>query len=86
MLLPQASLLISGPAYALGFAAGMLAVFAPAGIGVRETAFVFLVVPLAPTEAAAAAILLHRALYLLGDLTMALAALAISHHPPSHAD
>lgn len=81
VLLPEAPVMLSAPAYALSFAAGMVAVFAPAGIGVREAVFVFLAVPLVPAEAAAAAILAHRALYVLGDLAMAAAALPVVPPP-----
>ena len=82
VLLPETPIALSAPSYALSFAVGMAAVFAPAGIGVREAAFVLLAAPLAPTEVAAAAIILHRALYVLGDFAMALAALTAAPGPP----
>lgn len=45
---PPGSALLIGASMALGFAAGLLAVFSPGGIGVREAVLYFLLLPVLP--------------------------------------
>ena len=66
-LLPQgntiATAMTAVGAFALAWAAGYVAVFAPGGIGVREAALVVTLSPLLPSEQAAAAALVSRVIW-----------------------
>jgi uncharacterized membrane protein YbhN (UPF0104 family) len=50
-------------AFALGWAVGYIAIFAPGGIGVREAAIVTILSPLLPTEQAAVAAVVNRGVW-----------------------
>lgn len=78
------SLLHVSGAFALGYAAGFLAPFAPAGIGVREAAVVAAMMPIAPVETLVSAAILHRLLYC--GVDVALAALATFARPAEASD
>lgn len=56
---------------------GWLAVFVPAGLGVREAAFAALAAPYVPWQEALAWVLMHRLLLSIGDLIFGVSVLAI---------
>ena len=58
-------------AFAASYVLGVLAVFAPAGVGVRELAMVTFLAPVVGVPSAAAAALVIRAIHTLSDLTLA---------------
>lgn len=57
-------------AFALGWAGGYLAIFAPAGVGVREVIVVVLLSDVMPTPMAVAVVSLSRILYSITDLAL----------------
>lgn len=60
--------------FALAWAVGFVAVFSPAGLGVREVILGVGLATLAPTALVGAVVLGHRLLYVAADVTCALAA------------
>lgn len=78
VLLPSTDLLAAVAAFALAHAAGVLLVFAPAGLGAREAVLIALLAPAVGVPAAAAAALLARVAHSIGDFALAAAAAAWS--------
>lgn len=78
VLLPTTDLLAAVAAFALAHAAGVLLVFAPAGLGAREAVLIALLAPAVGVPAAAAAALLARVAHSIGDFALAAAAAAWS--------
>lgn len=78
VLLPNTDLLAAVAAFALAHAAGVLLVFAPAGLGAREAVLIALLAPAVGVPAAAAAALLARVAHSIGDFALAAAAAAWS--------
>lgn len=72
----------AGSGYALAASFGMLAIVAPAGVGVREALLVVLLSSSMPVSSATAVVLLSRLLVTAGDVVMALLGwlYARSHH------
>ena len=64
-------LALAAGAFAAAYVVGAVAVFAPAGLGVREVVFVALLAPTVGAPAAAACALLTRAIHTLCDFTLA---------------
>lgn len=80
LLLPSAiaSLGVAVGACAIAFAAGFVAIFAPAGIGVREAVLVGLLAPFMPTATALTAAVIYRFVLFLADVLFAVGVLGIS--------
>lgn len=78
VLLPTTDLLAAVAAFALAHAAGVLLVFAPAGLGAREAVLIALLAPAVGVPTAAAAALLARVAHSIGDFALAAAAAAWS--------
>jgi uncharacterized membrane protein YbhN (UPF0104 family) len=74
---PQGLLLVSVGAYSLSWSVGFLAVFAPAGAGVREAVMVAVLSARSPLRIAAAVALLCRALSVVADAVAGGAAAAL---------
>lgn len=74
------SALMTG-AFCLGWALGYIAVFAPGGVGIRESAILFLLAPILSPADSLVYVALHRFLWLSTEVLLGLAALglAISH-------
>lgn len=72
---------------ALSFLAGYLAVLAPGGLGVRESAMTLLLSPLLPAGVAALLAVLARLWSIVAEVTLALGAVAAARltHPPRRA-
>ncbi len=72
----------AGSGYALAASLGMLAVVAPAGVGVREAILVLLLTSTIPLSSATAVVLLSRLIITLADVLLALLAwlYARTHH------
>lgn len=79
------SLLISIGLLAAAHTAGVLAIFAPAGLGIREAVIVAALAPQLGLAQAAALAALQRALVAIGDVSVALFALAF-RKKPIHSD
>lgn len=71
ILLPSANVLAAGAAFALAHAAGVLLVFAPAGLGAREAVLIALLSPAVGVPSAAAAALLARVAHSIADFVLA---------------
>ena len=69
--LPWHDVAAFGGAFALAYAVGVVIVFAPAGVGARETLFVLLFAPLTGVAAATALALLARVVHTVADGLMA---------------
>ena len=78
VLLPSTDLLAAVAAFALAHAAGVLLVFAPAGLGAREAVLIALLAPAVGVPTAAAAALLARVAHSIGDFAIAAGAAARS--------
>ena len=78
VLLPSTDLLAAVAAFALAHAAGVLLVFAPAGLGAREAVLIALLAPAVGVPTAAAAALLARVAHSIGDFAIAAGAAAWS--------
>jgi uncharacterized membrane protein YbhN (UPF0104 family) len=78
VLLPTTDLLAAVAAFALAHAAGVLLVFAPAGLGAREAVLIALLAPAVGVPTAAAAALLARVAHSIGDFAIAAGAAAWS--------
>lgn len=85
MIVPEAhqlkqSALVTG-AFCLGWALGYIAVFAPGGVGIRESAILFLLTPILSPADSLVYVALHRFLWMSTEVLLGLAALglAISH-------
>lgn len=72
--LPWHDVAAYGGAFAIAYAVGVVVVFAPAGVGARETVFVLLLAPLTGVAAATALALLARVVHTVADGLIALAA------------
>ena len=77
VLEPSADALMLAGAFCLAFSAGLLAPFAPGGVGVRETVAIALLIPMLTTADAARLLLLSRCLWIVADLTFAAIALPV---------
>ena len=66
-------------AFALAYGVGAVAIFAPAGIGVREAAFVVIAAPSIDPMTAALIIGAHRFVYFMADIACAGVALGMAH-------
>jgi uncharacterized membrane protein YbhN (UPF0104 family) len=73
-------------AYALAYAAGVIVILAPAGLGAREGVFVMVAGPVVGTGVAAAIALLTRLLSTVADVALALAASALDRRERDHPD
>jgi hypothetical protein len=69
--LPWGQLVALGGAFAAAYAVGVVVVFAPAGVGAREAAFVLLLAPVTGVGTATALALLARVVHTGGDALMA---------------
>ncbi len=78
ILVPGADLPAAVAAFALAHAAGVLLVFAPAGLGAREAVLIALLAPAVGVPTAAAAALLARVAHSIGDFALAACAWAWS--------
>lgn len=68
---PWDDLATLGGAFAVGYAVGVVIVFAPAGVGARETVFVLLLTPIMGVGEATALALLARVVHTAADALMA---------------
>lgn len=74
LLSPRSSmsdLLVLGGAFAISYAVGVVIIFAPAGVGARETVFVLLLTPMLSVADATALALLARVVHTAADALMA---------------
>lgn len=78
VLLPTTDVVAAVAAFALAHAAGVLLVFAPAGLGAREAVLIALLAPAVGVPTAAAAALLARVAHSIGDFALAAGAAAWS--------
>ena len=75
----MSSLLVYSAAFAFAFIAGLVVPFAPAGLGVRETALVFALSDVVGPATAVAVAILSRLIHTIADFLIAIAVMSVTH-------